>query len=1000
MKKEKDVNPSDIQAYWDIPKTDIVDESTDTKSSKYQHNMLQRTKDFIAMQEEKSQDAEGIMKMCTDLHLVIETVTSSVLSPKDLKQVELNFKVDKLCPTDWADILKNHFHKEYNLNSQLYSILSKALFTEGSHPKLVIPATLIRALIKANTYGLEDFDKVSAIDGIIEDLDNFKIPPVGYIRNKTTSFKYEDFSSTVFKYEALTGEEKTVVKDISVEFVDNITHALLPFVQEGLENIRNKSLLRSAYKLEDLVDVNNSGKIIYPQTTVKEVLEQVLLAPTNADEELALNPIVIDVPAHCIYPIHKPGKPEEHTGYLIGLDERGNFLSNTLTQNRFKELNTIAEQNAKNQAASSPFINGAGLAISYNGSSSNSANNRPENERENAKNALNEYTKMFEVKLMTMIAKSGKSKTIEVANANEFYQMMFFRQLDRQRTKILYVPAELISYIAFNYDKNGVGEGLIEKTKLFSVIRATLTFAAFLASVQLSINRTELSVGLDENDDDQLETIEAFLHEYMNTQQIQLPTLFNKMNPSDIINDVRRGGTHLKVNGGTRFPNMEIESTEKKSNITPPDDNIMDRMKEAHYAGLMTTVDAVNGFSQADFATTVVMNNLYHARRYQKIQDMYSHMLSHFVKMYILLGGPLYRTLKESFEAEKDRGITFREAIESIDLQLPRAETAVIKAQLEAYNAYSEFIEKAVEEAFLSNDLLRDLMGSEKLPNDIEPVKKQIIAVAKRQYLASEGMLPELVDLFINEDVNTLELVKSHSTKVIGLIADIAKDVLKLETKEAAKLRELEEKLNPEGSQEEQDGQGDQTNDDGTGTGEGSEEGDDGFGGDITDDAGTQDDAGFNDDFSNDDLENSDTTATGVEEDAPEEEQVQEVTDDQPSEEEETSTDDVPEDKEEEQVPAENKPTEEEDKEKSEPISKPAPRVVKEETAVEEPPVEEEEEKEEPEETEEEKAPKEEEEESTEEEEDPEEDELSDEEKEKADKKKKVKKEDVEDEEE
>lgn len=774
MKKKTETLATLVANHWTIPKTDIVEPPAPQLDRNTGRNLRTTFERMVREEEEKLLDIEGIVANLPDLYLAQETTISSILSPKDLHDTELAYTVDKLAPPDWADIIKTHFTTVYNINAIKAEMLTEALFTTGSHVKLIIPASMIQTIIRTNTIGLEDFDTTDKITLISESLDNQNnLENIGIIKTTASRYSFEEFCPKA------ENQSKPIPDDLKAEsllFVDNVGHLVVPLIDEQLRTIKDRQRTTSAYSLEGMIEATSDGRINYPQTSVKEVLEQILFPDEKTEQDAQLNPIVIDIPHHAILPIHKPGSPEKHAYYLIFLDDSGNFVKSTGVRNRYKEMANTMKDTTANQASVGPIVNMNGLSISYN---RQDASDR--REELDLATATAEYGRLFNAKCFAAIDSSGKRKTIEISDANEFYEMMLFRQIARQRTKVLIVPADLILYIAFNYNKMGVGVSLLEKTKTYGGFRATLNFASFLAAVQMSINRNTLNLTIDEDDPDKQGTIDQYLHEFLTLKQVKLPFLFSKLNPSDVINEVQRAGTQVKINAGSKFPTMGAEVNESKSDITPPDSDIQDRMRDIHYAGLLTNAAAVEGFANADFATAITTTNLYHARIHSKIQERYIFFLKRLIQMYIFTGGPLYNALKESFEKANIKDASFIDCVHSISPTLPKADTAVLTTQSQEYDAFSSMVTKIVEEAFMSKDIIDGLIQGDVVPGAIDAIKASIIALAKRQYIASENILPEITAMFTNNEDSTTNMISAHIESMIQLISRIYNETLKYE---------------------------------------------------------------------------------------------------------------------------------------------------------------------------------------------------------------------------
>jgi len=791
-KKPVEDDISTTEKVWRVPKTDLV---APTNKKKYTSNLdidFSRLKRIVLDHSDRLDDAAGIMETLPDLEIVKETLVASILSPKDLKEVKLNITINKNAPPEIAELVRDHFTSEFNLESKLSVILEESLFTKGSYILMTLPPNAIRKIIVENTYGLE-----SAKYNITNlDIDNFSLPNIGLLHSNLDNVNYSlesitDERNSKFSLEGVNcsftkGEDFNEYKKY-VEISDNCLHLIRPAIKSYSGKKKVSDILKNAFGMEAVQNTVNVESIYLSRSATTIPL---LTMSEDVEKETEFNPVVLTLPQESVIPVHVPGEPTNHVGYYVFLDEDGNPIRYTSTSNKFKELNTRLNNTIKNQT----LMNNIGLGVTYaNNSVSKNAN------AINNRLLLEAYYKKFENDLKEKIAKGGTGQTVEISNPGELYRIMFARQLEKQKTKVIYVPKEMISYIAFNYNETGTGISLIEKTKLISSFRAVLMFATLMAHVKSSVNLRTLSITLDQDDPDPTATVESILNETVALSASGMP--LGRTNPLDIVDSLQKSGLQIKVDGGTRYPNTNIDLAETKRNITPPSLDLSDMLRDMHYSALWVNPETITRSADIDFASTLTSINLLQAKRITEVQTKYTAALSGVIKNYIYMGGPLYTTIKEKYNSAKS-SLTLEEVIDSIAVTLPKQDNAVILTQAKEYADYCTFIETAVD-SYISDGMIKDLLTGEYIGLSIDDVRNTILDKLKRDWLRGQNMLPELDTIIINEDNNATKNLELHNDNVIKFISEILRHVKKTEHDEDEKTKEEIDKLNPPPPEEE-----------------------------------------------------------------------------------------------------------------------------------------------------------------------------------------------------
>jgi hypothetical protein len=835
-----------------IPSTDLVTQDPQRKLVGTQEMALPFLDIMSRRHAEQIADSRAIYDILPDLAIAEQTLVDNILSPTDLKRGDLSVGLHAQAPAECAVAICEHFSSDagYNLNKLLPEFIKEGLITIGSVPLLPLPPSAIRNVITNNTYGLESLDDNTYLKTV--PTVNLRLPIIGHIGQPNTTVKGNSFGAlssialesaiddtitaanngrdknnekvTQCVIDAL-NELKTEVtnskSDLLVEITDNPTYLVHGQLQESVNDYNSKTLTSIGWGFEDINDKNSPMKQ-YRDRTVK--LMPFLEMLFNKDANDTQNPLVMRLPAESVIPIISP-TTQKHLAYYILIDSlTGNPLRLRSNLNKYKVLADKLDKTVADQATTVNYSFG----VSYPGT--NSITNT---QRSNSTILLSAYEERFERELREVIKNGRNGMEVDIVKVPDVYKMMFARQLTKQQTRVIYVPADRLAYLAYNYTEDGIGESLIEKTKLQSSFRAILKFAQTMAAVKSSINRSKLSINIDDNDPDPRGTVDIVRNETAGNMSSGFPIY--KFQTADIVDSLQKAGIQTEING-SKFPTTKVDLVENKREVSAPDTGLQDLLKEEHYQGWGLSLDLLEKANQIDFMGQIDNINLLQSKRMCGRQTITCEISADFMKKYLRCGGKLYLELKEILEVNKSE-LTMEELIESLTVILPKADYAQHDAQLKAFDQYSNFIDKALDAVLSDSEMGGDIAG----------VKTIFSNELKRRYLRSRNILPEMFEMLADNDNTLRGILNEHIKTNVQLVEDLAVYIVKAENKVDKKIQSVNDKLNPPEPEEPEqidDAGGDADNTDDLSTNDleaGDTEEDDTDTDDIVDDEGTDD---------------------------------------------------------------------------------------------------------------------------------------------------------------
>lgn len=774
-------------------------------------------------------DAASLVQLLPDLELAVQILISSILSPKDMVTTELNFSVEPgQFKSELAGALlervRDYFENTYKISELMPDMLKDALFYKGAYPMAILPESSIDDAINSPArVTLESLSDTFAPG-------TFKPHHLGILgpgsgEAKTTA----GLESLINPYRASTTEYTSGITlscnnhaiDSYIDVVDNPNVLKLPMLQDKLQQDRLQDIL-SVRKLDmrlkrDQISAEGYGKAeensLYRRRRYKCQPIVALTPGSHMKRKTEGHPLVMTLPTECVIPVHVPSNPEEHLGYFLLLDEHGNPLTKATESDYYTDMATNV---SANKEMVSQLIQTTKRNVEGTGQPAAMARQEEIDQLERI------YGELVEKELQARLQNGAYGPNVAVSRPQEIYRIMLARALAKMRTQVVYLPAEMLTYIAFDYNRYGVGVSLLQTSKIIGGMRAMLLFANTMAAVKNSVGRTQLNITLDPNDPDPTTTVEFLMHEYAKTRQGTYP--LGASNPLDIISFLQNAAVEVTVSGNAAYPETKLEVEDKQSNRAKPDPELEKSLRDRHLMSMGLSPETVDAGANAEFAASILNNNLLLTKRVLVIQRVFVAFLAEFIQKYTLASGALLDELRDVIRDNHDkltkdqvriqeRAVDAAEAtqgqtrapvaeaepenesetqqneegleevgidailfdfIQAIRVSLPSPDTATLDNQMKAFDAYVEALDKAIK-AYLDPEFLSGTeMGElqEVLPTTIAAVRSYYI----RQWLRNNNVMPELDDLttFSDEDGPAFNLMEANKSHIEALRKSVA----------------------------------------------------------------------------------------------------------------------------------------------------------------------------------------------------------------------------------
>lgn len=749
---------------------------------------------------EKSRDSENMMELFPDMELSAQILISSILSPKDMAKTEINFiapgnlKSAEIVASLLA-VIKEFFETDYKIEPLLPKILRQVLFETGSHPIIVIPESSVDELINGSSrITMEGMAELTSKDsstfksigilGLSSDskkesnlkaaLESYRAPAVDAYQHRI-SFGNEEIDKLL-----VVTDNPDVLKSREI-----ITKLRNTHIDDKLYAGKNRHAVRSLEAMSSrLTDSQLSGLMYKSNRRGAITFTKVKTIDETARKTIGA-PLIMKLPSESVIPVFTPGNEDDHVGYFVLLDGEGNPLNRSSSNNNYDDLQSRLN-NAQN-SMSSVLMNRAKSAF---GSDCKNIS---------LTQATHLYADIVESDLLARLRNGVYGTELTVARNEEVYRIMLSRTFRNQYTQLLYVPKDLITYFAYKFDNRGVGKSINDDLRILTSLRAMVLFSKVMASLKNSIGRTEVKLKLSELDPNPQKTIEIAMHEISKTRQQMFPLGMNS--PSDLVDWVQRSGLEYSFTGHPAIPDVSIEFNEKNSNFAQPDKELEEDLRKRAIMSTGLSPETVdNGFA-AEFATTVVSNNLLLAKRVIQIQDIFVPQVSDHARKIVFNHGSLMDKLleivKENFDKlsknlsddEKQNmenkdiicELILSEFVSNLEATLPQPNSITLENQMAAFDSYVEALDKVIAH-YISSEIMPSSMAGE-VADRVDEIKAIVKSHFCRKWLNENNVLPELAEMSISdEDGNPLvDFMQVHNDHLTGM----TKSLIKLISKQA-----------------------------------------------------------------------------------------------------------------------------------------------------------------------------------------------------------------------
>lgn len=723
-----------------------------------------------------------------------QILTASILSPRNLRSTELTYnseayegKNNDLNTLLLAEV-DDHVEGNYKITDKLPDIIGDALFNTGSYVTAILSESSLDNVI--NGYTRASMESIS--DEYDTNTKAFRNRSILGDRGTVTAIQTASLED-LMEGNPVTMKNPWLFGDVGSNsmFTDNESILKLPRLKMAIardqlsRNIRVPvSIMNNTRGVPGVgnLDYPGTGKIkgkhkegkdtkgsktpildneqyaqMYNSLFKQREYTQADTVIVSRDDQLTKENIseamVMRLPSECVVRVHMPGEPDVLIGAYVFIDENGHPLATANYDNMFLDKE-------QNKADTTDGINGTKGIVEM------ARQLRDGKECTfDMTSFYAEYERELELELTQRLANGVYGQTLTIGLDNSAKRMMFSRTLRNLRTRILYLPAESLSYIAFDYNNLGIGRSLLDKSRLYASMAMANVVATSLAQIANSTNITVLDIPLDENDDEPEQTVEDVVTTHLNTT-LGMSTIIGAKNPREICSILDSASVLVKTQGNPYFPSINAEVTNTKRDVTPPDTDWFDRLMDMLALQWGIRSELINPNNDVKFAVEHIQNDALFCKELQVYQDKLCNGVSDLVRKLVYKSGPLMNRLftiivenkskwapttkagkaqlKEFKEnnpdvADNDEALAYRilvNFINSIYVSLPSPDITDSEDFNRAYDTERQFAESVIKDYYTEEVLSSFIEGGE---DAFEAFRNTLVASHMREWLRDSG---------------------------------------------------------------------------------------------------------------------------------------------------------------------------------------------------------------------------------------------------------------------
>lgn len=724
---------------------------------------LQESADIMATNID---DYQNQAAMLPEIEICIQVLQSLILSPKDITQTELKHEVTpNVLPPEMAQamvkILADYAEHDYKIKALLPGKLRKALFMEGADVTIIIPENSLDDLINGRgktKISLESFKAKGVYDDISK--------PLGYmsdgeqknygtmtLENMLSSLASSPVATKSLKNMQLVGESIASPHIAKWDFT-KFKNFAAPAIYDNPQMMKLGEITDSIKAAQNGVALESVGggyfgslDSIYHSPDVNPEDFVTILRQEDASRPTEGPPLIKVGPTESCMPVVRPSNPKQPIGFLFMLDEFGAMVSRASRSDYFRNISAGV---FNNRNAMSGMLGQMASQLDMDDGFT---------QQTMTIQAMQAFRELALRDIESRFS-NGTVGNVTVSRMELAFDLMFERALANKQTRIVYVPADMVVYWAYNWNDNGTGRSLMEDNKILSSIRALTMFMNIETHLRNSIDHRTLNITIDEDDPNKVRTKEMILHEYARQRACAVP--WATSNPRRMVEIAQQSGLAINVEGGDSFPGTKVSVDSRPVEYREVNLELDEDLRKRQTMGFGLAPEIVDLSTQIEFSSKMATSNELSLKRAILLQDRTNALIREtLIKIAINHKGIMDKLRKAVAEHSKDipkeklaklgEDFFIKTFFQIYKVSLPRPDTGLANRMTEL-DEYISAVEKVLDHV-MPDDLLQGAVTGESTNEWVGVVKASVKSQLVLAYCRNNNIMPEVTDLLKNDTV-------------------------------------------------------------------------------------------------------------------------------------------------------------------------------------------------------------------------------------------------------
>ncbi|QXO09527.1 hypothetical protein pEaSNUABM11_00103 [Erwinia phage pEa_SNUABM_11] len=773
-------------------------------------------------------NSNQIFQALPELETIVTIATTSVLSTKDLINTTIIYDNIADIPLDLrAELIEHvrHFNdEERKLPKKLYDWLYRAYRAQGATPVMFISDAGFDELFnlkgtdaKVGTESAKQTDKFKkffeaqqghigslkpegeAKVGLESVLSRRNNKPAG--PQKITIDLKPIFTGLGLKDNDIKGERSTIEigitdnerillaqeaiqrvarEDARSGLYGQLEQTAYEQVHGGLNTVENGQFNADGFKDATEKDQKwlNLGDLNEAYHKTPEQMHYAEVPRISLSDDNKLEFIERELPAASTLPVIIAGDIDNPIGYLTIVDELGNFINEK--SSLYGDANFMNYLN--NDGATDSIINRANLGMGNGQLVTPDISNR----------LTSRFGELAEGQLAEALSPALGGVELDIGVTEMFGRVILTRHLAKRYTQVVYIPAENLCYFATDFDDNGIGVSITERSFVISTIRMALLFAGMNAAVLNSARHLQYDITLSPDAMNGKEAVDRIKSDILNGTNRRMPMWGNM---TDVWSMATNSGIAFNVEGNDHYSSHKVSVSDTTPDYKAPDMDFDQELlrRTCHLAGV--DPDLVLTPENLEFASQIYSKSLLVTQQIVKKQEKLEKPLNRYVTNGMQSSPRLQARMIETIanyvsdiEQDKDGGAIvkkineyMRAFINGMQTRLPPPDTSAASSQMDLFDKRSEFWDKLAD--LVVTDDRVNAMNNAGIAMDAGDIKNMVKSFYARQWLRQQGIENEFFDLVYDDErrqdiIKTISDEEQSATKMLMQLAGRVKGKL------------------------------------------------------------------------------------------------------------------------------------------------------------------------------------------------------------------------------